>query len=1332
MTLQGAALVSTFALLVPAARAQQIITFSGGEVVMDMGDAGVEMPAQDQPDAAGPKAAVKSTPRLEKLKKLEYDRRPSAILAAWANPRKPGDAPKTGAVEGQSGGGAVEVAALDDTSGFSVGTAQQLTSLGYVSTSGSTVVVSGVPATPLVVAGTAIAPATTAQPGAAAAAPATTEPATEDAPSAEDTEKAQKKKDEAAAKKKKADEEAAAKAAEAKFIEEEMQVLQRNVTLGDWPAVKTYLAGLTEDERKGGYETMLQSLQQGPKKKPNVPQQGQQYLEKNRFSPADVLGLADVAGRKLEKADLDKLGAILRQALDQGHQIDGFLAEIAARIGTEGFPLDRRQLALALAAANELVRMGDYLPTFEEAEKANDREGLNLLSRHDLAQYDKEKKVEWLVQAWRVTQSALGAGDVSEEAKDEALKRAVDIAPKIQKDLGQAWLDESFTARPERGMEILAAIGTSAAQALAAKPMDADYRTKLLELQTTAAKALLAAAPERADEWSRELTLLAHNWMREAQVTHQLDTSTSLGPRMQRDNYGNFFYWDPEQQQQMFRGNQPQTIKIGKLLEIRPGDGWLARVETTLQPKIGMVAAQLLLKVGEETKAFPYIEQLAAGYPKPAKELVDEFLRVWARNHDPNPNQNQNRNQYIFFYGFEERANSIPLTRSKQERNLRELGEWLERLRKLPVEIDQNLVAAAFRSAHGTAEVYRLETIESIFGAIDELKPTTLAALLESMRLNLANVWNDPAVQKDAKSNRGQQDIRAEVLRGYELGRATVAGAIAAQPGSWELVLVQGALEHDENDYRATLQKDSEFAARRRDALATLERAASLYVSQAEALETDAESTRAFETWFYAALGAVDLKAITNETQLASAEIPKIAASLRSIPGERGERHMATFANTIFTRMGSAAPAVKYRYVREGLAIVGKHDLAAEAQKLYDYYQDLVTEIQLRATIDGSDRVGHETPFGLRVDIRHTRAIERESGGFAKYLQNQNQGNFGYNYGRPLEDYRDKFEEVARVALNEHFEVLSVTFNEPNGRSRADAEYGWRVTPYAYLLLKPRGAQVDRVPPLRLDLDFLDTSGYAVLPVESSIVPIDARDPVGDARPYEKLGLTQTLDERQAKDGKLLVEIKATAHGLVPDLPALVDVAPEGFDVVKTDDHGVSVVKLEEEGATIASERTWTMQLRAKEGLTELPATFTFAEPKVETATNERFRYVDADLASVEPTVSLERQYGEVSRAWIGWTAALLVALAGGFVFVRRMAKPTVAPKSRFQVPETVTPFNVIGLLRDIQRNDGLAPDARLSLAGDIDRIERHYFGDERVEVPDLRSVAETWAGRAR
>src|SRR5262249_18936241 len=182
-----------------------------------------------------------------------------------------------------------------------------------------------------------------------------------------------------------------------------------------------------------------------------------------------------------------------------------------------------------------------------------------------------------------------------------------------------------------------------------------------------------------------------------------------------------------------------------------------------------------------------------------------------------------------------------------------------------------------------------------------------------------------------------------------------------------------------------------------------------------------------------------------------------------------------------------------------------------------DYYNDLVSEIKLDTAIDGSDRVGHDEPFGLFVNIRHTREIERESGGFGRYLQNLNaQQNqlaryFQVNV-RTTADYRDRFQAAATEALKEQFEVLSVTFQSDKAHSRATREYGGRFTPYAYLLLKPRGTQVDKIPPLRLDLDFLDTAGEVVLPIESPALPIDAAS-VAAPRPVRDLRITQILDE---------------------------------------------------------------------------------------------------------------------------------------------------------------------------------------------------------------------------
>jgi hypothetical protein len=1255
----------------------QVITIGtgGGHVVID-GGAGV--PAAATTTAPAPAAASAQAPaaapsaRQQKLKALEFDRRASAILAAWATPPKAPPPPQA-ATEETAGAGGDEAAAVAEADADAVVEAGDAAEAGEAAEG-------------------EVAPAEPAPPEAASAA-----------------------------------EEAARKAAEAKALEEELALFQRRVTLGEWEAVGAYLDGLSEDEGKEAYARLLDSLVKGPSQKPNVPQPGQPYLEKNVFSPDDVAALAAAAPLPLAKEHIEKLGGILRQALDQGHQLDTFLSELKPQLGAADGGLDRRQLALVLVSAAEPLSLAELLPSADEAEAKDDREGLNLIARYTLARFEKEQKISWLEEAWRATQAALAVGDVDEAVEKEALTRAVEIAPRIQKELGQAWLDESFTERPERGMDILAAIGAASSTALQSQPLDAEKRFKLLELQTTAAKALLEAAPERASEWKSQLELLATNWLREALVTYQLDESSSLGPRMQRDPYGNFFYWSGGNVRQ---GNVPVPIATGKVLDIRPSDGWLGRIDATLRPRFHMLFAQLLLKAADEAQAFPYIEQLAALHPKPAKELVDEFLRVWAKNHDPNQNRNRS-NPYIFFYGFEQRASGIPLTRSKQERNLTELAQWVERLRKLPVELDVELLATAFTTAHSTAEVYRLETIEGIFGSLEELDPATLAELVQRMRSNLTSVWQDPAVQEEKKTNRRQQDIQAEVLRGYELAHSTLERALEDHPKSWELWLAQAALEHDETNYRQELKKDSSFSSSREESFETFAEAARLYAEAAESLEREKETCKVHETWFYAALGACDLNAIGHDKQLAARQIPLIRSSLDGLGGERTKRHLDMFASSLFTRMQSVSPAVKFRYVREGLAIAGDNELAREARQVFDYYGDLVTEIQLRTAIDGNDRVGHAQPFGLRVDIRHTREIERESGGFSKYLQNQNTQNFGWNYGRPLEDYRDKFEEAAREALREHFEVLTVTFNDPQARSRAEPEYGWRVTPYAYLLLKARGPQVDRVPPLRLDLDFLDTSGYAVIPVESAALPIDARAAQGESRPYEELALTQTLDERQAKEAKLVLEVKATARGLVPELDELLDLSPEAFEVVEREDHGVSVVKFDEEGDRVLSERTWTIAMRAREGLAKLPDSFTFGAPRIETASNEHFRYVDADLASVGPTVSLERSYGKPRRTWMWSIPAALLAGAAAFLGWRRLQRPRALARARFQIPERLTPFTVLGLLRDIEANDGLAPEQRSQLARDIERLERHYFGEEGREEPDLLRIAEGWALRA-
>jgi len=152
--------------------------------------------------------------------------------------------------------------------------------------------------------------------------------------------------------------------------------------------------------------------------------------------------------------------------------------------------------------------------------------------------------------------------------------------------------------------------------------------------------------------------------------------------------------------------------------------------------------------------------------------------------------------------------------------------------------------------------------------------------------------------------------------------------------------------------------------------------------------------------------------------------------------------------------------------------------------------------------------------------------------------------------------------------------------------------------------------------------------------------------------------------------------------------------------------------------------------LKAKQGLERLPTSFAFAKPKLELAGDEHFRYVDADLVAVPATVELERNYGSVRRTWYWWLAAGIVLVAGAFFARKKLGKTEHAAQARFRAPEHVTPFTVLGLLRDIERNNGLAPQEKSDLRAEIGRIEAHYFGDPDGDAPDLGRIASSWVAR--
>lgn len=1356
----GAGLVVAAAVLAwsPASRAQQVqiiemLPLELQELVVSQG--GV-VPGEAVPGgAAAGEAAGEPSPRLDKLKKLTFDRRPSAILAAWAAPEPeplpfPEEPePDAPTVDGtaEPGTEAGEAAATDESAAADDGApatddepASEATpasgsatpsaaSAAGPSASGAAPASHSPGPPPAPVPGGltrgatqpgAGAPATagTLQPGTAAPVqPAADEVATEVTP---EVVAAGEVPDPAA--------EAERQAALSAAVDRELEIFQRHVTLGRWQAVADYLAGLTEEEAQAAYGQLLASLAAGP---PRIQSPFARYAEVNVYAPDDVAGLLGACPQGFELDDVRRvqLAKLAQQCLEGGAQPEQLVERLADGVRAEDLPADELFLAHLLIDAGQPVAAGAFLPEVGAARACDDRRALNLLSQHLLADGDRPGHLEY---AWACLMGVLAGTSVGDELEDEALARAVALAPRLADELGQSWLERSFRGEAARGQELLAEIGSTAAKAPVEAAKAKDQRLANLTLQSTAAEALLSAAPDLAGAWAGTLTLLARNWLTEARHSYEHDTSTSRGPSLERDAYGNFFYYNYRNQ---MRGNVPDPILTGELLDIRPSEAWLAHVDGTLRPELAALTAQLLLKIREEDEAFPYIEALAPSHPEAAEQLVNEFLTVWADNHDPNSDNNR-RSSYIYFFGYEQRADAIPLTRSKQERNLAELAGWVRRLRALPLEgVDEQLLASCFMRAHSTAEVYRLETIEAVFGSLETLEPDTLSALVQRMRGNLVTVWRDPNTQKDAKTRRRQKDIQAEVLRGYEVARTVIERALADHPDSWRLRLALASVMHDEADYHKEVTGDSSYAGSRRAAFEVFARAADQYAAALPGLTDEEHSADVFLTWFYASLGACDLGAITDEHRPVASEVAAIRDAVNALPGPLAERHVGLVANTLFTRMSSVKPQVKYSYVRHGLEIVGDDERAIEARDVYEYYSDLVTEIQLETRLDGSDEVGPGEPFGVFVDLRHTREIEREAGGFSKYLTNQNNQGFSWNYGRPTENYRDKFEEVAREALSEHFEVHSITFNHAEAHSLAEAEYGWRVTPYAYLLLSARGPEVDRLPSLRLDLDFLDTTGYAVLPVESAPLVLDASRRAPVPRPFDELDLVQTLDERQADKGRLLLEVQATARGLVPEVERFLDLDVDGFEVAGIEDQGVAVDQFEEEGdgRGVLSTRLVTVEYRAREGLEQLPERFAFPAPTVDVAGELFQRYDDADMAEVAREIELMAEYGEPEGgAWWRWLLVLAAAIAGAWGGWRWwQAREHEVIANRYEMPRDASPFAVLGLLQRMREDERLRPGWRDELQAQIAQLEAYYFAEAPDgPAPDAAAIARNWVRR--
>jgi hypothetical protein len=1134
----------------------------------------------------------------------------------------------------------------------------------------------------------------------------------------------------------------------------EIERFQQFVIAADWPAVGTFLSGLTNDHGQQVYRHLLRELPNASRAAGGRPAPGQPMMMPNQPGPAntpglalvpnDLLSLADIAPHDLEAEDARLLGELLGRLLNRGDALDPFLSKLergVRRLGGTN-PEDRRRAAELLVAADRIVEAGVFLPSLGSARETHDWESLDLHARQLLALARKDKDADLFTAAWAVNQFILGSSDVTVSNRAPALSRAFELMPLIAREVGGDWLRRSFQSKPGEGLAILSAMGQMVQQGLTSPAIE--QRQKNLQLQKQVVESFLEVADPAQPHWRTALTLLAEGWLQEATYAGQHHQS-----RRQRgaqfDPYGNVIYYEPPQA--MFHGgNQLPPIPAEQVLKCAPGEAWLLQIDESFRLALFSLIADLQLKAEQLDEALSMIERLAPYQPPKAADLANDFLRAWAESRTPVQQPTGPRYMVggqVFFPGNPGMPGTgTSLTRAMQVRNVKELSNHLRRLQALSLpKIDVDAIVGAFTAAHSPAEVFRADDIASVFGSSDELPLDILARLTQTMRERLATQWRQSRVQQQAKTRRTDQQIESEVLRGYEVVLNLIADGLKRDPNHWPLTLARAATCFDLAEFQYGKKVDlAVYVEKREEAFNGFENAAQLYAASLPNTEEKDESPQVYQQWFNANLGASDLAYVTRQQEPETNQLQRIRNAILALPDAAAERHLSAFASSLTESLNTLRPELKPRYVRASLRIIGHHADADDIRTLATYYDDLLNEIEFVVRLDGDATVGHTRAFGAFVALRHTAEIEREAGGFGRYLRGQTSSPYYYGnpYAQQQRNFIDDFDKQVREKLIDHFEIKSITFLDEKVESRGYGRSGWRETPLAYLLLQAKDGSVDRLPALQMDLDFTDSRGPAVLPVESQVTLIDARPERTGPRPVTDLEVTQILDDRDSVTGALTLEIKAVGKGLVPELAELIRTNFTGLFVDEVSDQGLAIAQIDTDGENLASksERNWLLKLRVPE---DAPASLAFRFPEAAREDVKLLykRYADADLAEVEPRLALA---GLTLRPkpiwhWMLALAGLITACVGAWWWTRQHQPAPPTSNATYNLPGQITPFSVIGLLQRMASDTSLRwsePD-REELHRAVLNLERHFFnrGTDEEPAPDLITIGHDWIDRA-
>jgi hypothetical protein len=935
--------------------------------------------------------------------------------------------------------------------------------------------------------------------------------------------------------------------------------------------------------------------------------------------------------------------------------------------------------------------------------------------------------------------------EVELKMRQEALREAMELLPEMPEAKAAAWLDEVF-ASSTIAPAALEVVALDAMNLRSGRLSQAEKARAIVVMQTAVSRLLDSDRVDR-NALRVPLRMLTTGLVAEAEAVLK-DRSS--------------------------RGRTPAGVAM--LLRAVPDATWLESIEPSLAVRVIRAFVGVATLADETDMALDLLEAGVAKHPEEMENLAGAFLDVWTRRLRPDANSNQTAavRSMLFAFGGRTAIPAAPLTRGRQARNLNRLERVLELAEERGVDprTIPNMVTA-FRACHTLSETYSVKDIERVFGPIDELPPGIASTLANAMGAGLGGDWRSREVQSRFGMRRNAAEIAQIVADGYALAIVLIDRAIEAEPDSWQHAISKADLAYDRLEHRKAQSGDDleNYTELRRASFDAFAGAAESYARAAESGRIR-PTAAVYLAWFNAAIGATDLSQLTRDNILyegseRDTQIERIRASIRAMPAELAEEHFGLMAQELAGAASSLNPEVKPRVVRHALRVVGDHPQAAPLRRIQALYDDLIEdEIHLRLTLDGPVAVGADEPFAVVLSLRYTNAVDRETDGFSKYLQNNVWVNLGA--GSTWVNYRDRLERSIEQAFGDGFQVEAISFFEsmyPSTSVIERGEHGWQEKPLAYIVLRTTDPSIERVPPVTMDLDFIDQTGPVILAIESNSPAVDAASG-GGVRPVKGLEVSQVIDVRTADDGEVTLEIEASGRGVIPGLSALLmgfDAPLDGFSIaedgMQVHPFGVSDSdpddsqrrfpifdpELEEETEYAGRDedgvyrklmtRSWTIRYTA-DGVGPVGASFvvpTLAAGLDGEVLSRHFD--DLDLVVIEGA-SIPVDGGLGNTAILIAVAVVLVCIALLIAFTTR--RSTREPERDLlgeMLPARDTPLGAIAALRRIDAAYGSQlGEKRSALESDIAVLEATYFGPEAngVSNGEVAAVVDRWADTVR